>query len=539
MFINKVEIPEYKVLRDIRITTNNEENHKVFPLISYNGGGKSTLIQFLFGLLNFSFNEQKFEYLKNLFGYFNNFQIPKSELKTIAKVDLTHNKKNIWLEFFICDKNYENLNFESIIKLNELSDLKRKNQSKIEDISLINKIVKDYIEGNISSQILFHEIRKFLRNEREELNIRNGDRNVIIKSLDKIKSNLEKELLDVDEIEMSYVVQQSEVQKLNEILDSKGLNYIFHFNNNKKVYLVKSSEKMPDLKLLSEKVYLATPKTQVLHFFNQEQISTLFAVKKYFYSSYDKYISDCQEIIKEYFSYDFSTISLIIDAFQKARDNDFKKAIDTGMYGDEIGRTLQELNNLLENKKIYVDNELKSMTFKNANDQILSQSDLSHGELKKLSLYIWIKANIQDDSIVFFDEIDMGLHPKWQQNIYSDLQLWNNTNQYFLATHSPQIISNSYYKNLIVLENNNDFSKVRQFEQAPLESDLNSIVKTIMGAEYIPKELSELREEYLKLFNDKKEDSKLGEKVKEKILKFESEQSTFFQEINLKRLLRK
>ena len=60
------------------------------------------------------------------------------------------------------------------------------------------------------------------------------------------------------------------------------------------------------------------------------------------------------------------------------------------------------------------------------------------------------------------------------------------------------------YKNLVVLNRNAKKATSEQFHEAPLESDLNTIVKTIMGSDYIPKELDILRKKYRNYFeNDK------------------------------------
>ena len=107
-----------------------------------------------------------------------------------------------------------------------------------------------------------------------------------------------------------------------------------------------------------------------------------------------------------------------------------------------------------------------------------------------------------------------------------------------MATHSPQIISNSRYKNLVVLDFKANFTTSKQFNEAPVDSDLNSIVKTIMGAEYIPLELQKLREEYRLLFDKNLEETKEGQKLKLEIMNYESQNSSFFQELHLKKLLR-
>ena len=61
---------------------------------------------------------------------------------------------------------------------------------------------------------------------------------------------------------------------------------------------------------------------------------------------------------------------------------------------------------------------------------------MSHGELKRLSLYVWLKYSNIENAIILFDEIEIALHPDWQYQIIRNLEEWGPTNQYILATHS-------------------------------------------------------------------------------------------------------
>ena len=64
---------------------------------------------------------------------------------------------------------------------------------------------------------------------------------------------------------------------------------------------------------------------------------------------------------------------------------------------------------------------------------------MSHGELKRLSLYVWLKYSNIENAIILFDEIEIALHPDWQYQIIRDLEEWGPTNQYILATHSYEL----------------------------------------------------------------------------------------------------
>lgn len=54
-------------------------------------------------------------------------------------------------------------------------------------------------------------------------------------------------------------------------------------------------------------------------------------------------------------------------------------------------------------------------------------------------------------SIVLIDEIDLHLHPRWQQMVLSQLQRIFRTTQFIVTTHSPQVLSTVRRENIRVL----------------------------------------------------------------------------------------
>ncbi|SFC29506.1 AAA domain-containing protein, putative AbiEii toxin, Type IV TA system [Flexibacter flexilis DSM 6793] len=531
MFLKKVFINKYKVLKEISINFERKKGYSVFPIISENGGGKSTLLQIIFSFLHLAFVPNRQKYLIKMLEFYNS-KIKNDELINVINFELEYNKKDIYIDFFYCRSNYKKLNFNSIVELRELENKKELLRNTIKDIELLNNIETDLQNSNISNMMVWRELSRFCQSHREEERLRTGDTKFLLSFINNTRTKLERSLISDDEINTQIIKAEAERNKLYEELKKEDLFYAFHFNQNNDVLLYRSSSDIETLTNISNQTYLATPNTQVLQFLKDEQLSSLFTKDKYIYSTYDYFIRECQQDIEGLFTYDFSAINLILEVFQKARDNDFRKALETGEYGNQIKSTREELNGLLLGKSITIDNSFKGVTFSTIDSNLtLSPKDLSHGELKKLSIYIWLKAKTQDDSLILMDEVDMGLHPTWQHELLDDLQKWTNGNQFILATHSPQIISKSYYKNIVVIKRTIGGATSEQFNHAPLESDLNTIVKTIMGGEYIPKELSELRKKYRTLFEEGKIDSDEAKEIKNKILIYESENSSFFQDI--------
>jgi len=56
-------------------------------------------------------------------------------------------------------------------------------------------------------------------------------------------------------------------------------------------------------------------------------------------------------------------------------------------------------------------------------------------------------------AIIMIDELDLHLHPKWQQTILSDLTRTFPHAQFIVTTHSPQILSTVKKEYIFILEN--------------------------------------------------------------------------------------
>ncbi|MFZ2890089.1 hypothetical protein, partial [Sulfuricurvum sp.] len=104
-----------------------------------------------------------------------------------------------------------------------------------------------------------------------------------------------------------------------------------------------------------------------------------------------------------------------------------------------------------------------------------------------------------------------------------------NNCQIIMATHSPNIIANTPYKYIKILFEKDGKIMTRSLDASPLDRDLNTIVKTIMGTDYIPKWLEDAHFEYRKLCENGEEATEEAKKVKDKILEYESPNSSFFQ----------
>lgn len=118
-----------------------------------------------------------------------------------------------------------------------------------------------------------------------------------------------------------------------------------------------------------------------------------------------------------------------------------------------------------------------------------------------------LNADKEGEGIVLIDEIDLHLHPSWQREIIPALTKTFPNIQFFITTHSPQVLSNVKHKNVIVIE---DFKFV-EFTPNTYGKDSNSILWDIFGVTERPvhsqKKLDKLYE--LLEEEDKQKDAKL------------------------------
>ena len=176
--------------------------------------------------------------------------------------------------------------------------------------------------------------------------------------------------------------------------------------------------------------------------------------------------------------------------------------------------------------------------FKTINGDTVTIDKLSSGEQQLYARVVSLMILNPYNSVILIDEPEIALHPTWQIDIMKIYENIGENNQFIVTTHSPFIISQTPYKNLIFLVKEDEKIVVKQFTEPPLDRDINTIVKTIMGADYIPKDLDKLHKEYRKLFEENKLDTKEAKDLESKILEYESSNSSFFQSINFDKALR-
>ncbi len=104
--------------------------------------------------------------------------------------------------------------------------------------------------------------------------------------------------------------------------------------------------------------------------------------------------------------------------------------------------------------------------------------------------------------VVLIDEVDLHLHPEWQEHILDDLMAIFPKIQFIVTTHAPGIINSSRGASLIVINN----EKPDYLETSAYGKDVNTIVREYMGAKIRPVEVQEQFDQFYALLDEKKID---------------------------------
>jgi predicted ATPase len=432
MHLQRVQVPDFRVLKDIDISFEKEFSPRIFPLGSLNGGGKSTLLQLIFILLHCSADPEKHEFIRNLLAH---FDVPKhSEQRTIAKFEIWDGTKAVSLEFFVCQGFY----------LGALLFFEKNLEE--EDINDNSFTFRDWLEIK-QQQTPILDYPDNLDEEETEKKSQNIPRLDLPTKYFLSRQFVQNKMREEKRFSQSFAEYDKQIKKL---ISENNLKLIYDYcvsENGSILYLnlmcrIDSSDRIDDfLAAISQKIFLAAPSTQVFLFLNPNYRKLLFKQDQKSKNYYFR-IQEAKSKLVNFYPYDNISIDVLLDSFKKARDQDFLEKRRTGQYGQNYDLLIDSFREFLVDKIIDIEDDFSGITFKaenNGQTTNLYPEDLSHGELKRLSLYVWLKYSNIENAIILFDEIEIALHPDWQYQIIRDLEEWGPTNQYILATHSYEL----------------------------------------------------------------------------------------------------
>jgi predicted ATP-binding protein involved in virulence len=128
----------------------------------------------------------------------------------------------------------------------------------------------------------------------------------------------------------------------------------------------------------------------------------------------------------------------------------------------------------------------------------------------KLNPHLGINAAKETDGIVLIDEVDMFLHPKWQQTILKSLTDAFPKMQFIVTTHSPQVLSTVRRENIRILPE----GKMPEFSPLAHESG-DALAKIMNTPKQPPIELMDTVRAFEQLVRAGKEETEEAKKLRQ------------------------
>jgi predicted ATP-binding protein involved in virulence len=100
--------------------------------------------------------------------------------------------------------------------------------------------------------------------------------------------------------------------------------------------------------------------------------------------------------------------------------------------------------------------------------------------------------------IVVIDEVDLHLHPSWQQRILGDLTAIFPKVQFIVSTHAPAVLSSVKSENIILLDNGEVFEPSGEVHG----KDVNTIISSVMNTAERPPEIKSLFNDFYGMIDD-------------------------------------
>ena len=263
--------------------------------------------------------------------------------------------------------------------------------------------------------------------------------------------------------------------------------------------------------------------------------------KQYETSRLSGYI-DCLDPLSSYKSFESwyeyickSEFEIRMEALEKEHDNLLYNEFTT------IRKSLQEaVNHILEKntgwKNIIYKQKAKAIVAQNENFGELSVIQLSDGIRNMIGLvadiaYRAVKLNPhlenapkQTPGIVLIDEVDMHLHPKWQQTVLTDLISAFPNIQFIVTTHSPQVLSTVKREQIRILGDN----VVSTPSTHSFGEDSSVLLAELMNVSPLPPlEIVEKRKEYQRLIEDREYESPRAKELQKELIENYGENSEF------------
>ncbi len=131
-----------------------------------------------------------------------------------------------------------------------------------------------------------------------------------------------------------------------------------------------------------------------------------------------------------------------------------------------------------------------------------------------------LKDPLQSEAIVLIDEIELHLHPAWQQRILTDLMRTFSNAQFIVSTHSPQVLTTVEPQRIVELYRDGDNILAGAPAGATYGAESGDVLSVVMGVSERPdNEFTEALDEYRRLISEGQGETKEALKLRRKLEK--------------------
>ena len=128
---------------------------------------------------------------------------------------------------------------------------------------------------------------------------------------------------------------------------------------------------------------------------------------------------------------------------------------------------------------------------------------------------------LESEAVVLIDEVDLHLHPGWQQRVLVDLRRTFPNTQFIVSTHSPQVLTTVDSKHVIHLARPNRTIVAGQSSAPTYGAAAGSVLEAVMGVQERPdaehNEFVQKLGEYMRLVDDRRGRSEEATALRKKL----------------------
>lgn len=198
----------------------------------------------------------------------------------------------------------------------------------------------------------------------------------------------------------------------------------------------------------------------------------------------------------------------------------------------------QELNWSPDIQRIVVEHEeLGQLPLAQMSDGVQSMialvADIAH-RCAKLNPYFGDEAASRTPGILLIDEVDMHLHPRWQQVVIGLLQNAFPSLQMIVSTHSPHVLSTVNARSIRIVELHEGIASVRPPRSETRGVESSAVLADVMEVSATPP-VDEARwlTEYRALIQSSNEDSEDAQVLRERILEHYGREHPVMEEVKV------